>query len=146
MTALTQNISRTYELGDINAHLVEAGAEIFKGAAIGDNGNGYVRSLQGGDAFRGFAEEAQDNSEGSDGDIRVRVRGKGAIVLDVTGLTITHVGTPVYATDDNSFTTADSGASAIGVVTRYIEDGKGLVAFDVSIPSSGLDITGGSTS
>ena len=55
MTTLSANNPMTTVPGSLNHLPVIASDIIYEGAAVGDNGAGYVRPLSGGDAFRGFA-------------------------------------------------------------------------------------------
>ena len=129
MTTLAADEARDYELGDINELPVIAADIIYEGAAVGDNASGYARPLASGDPFRGFAERKVDNSSGSAGDKNVRLVKKGLISLAVSGLAITDVGRPVYATDDDTFVLTGIG-SYIGLVHRYVSSGVGIIAFD----------------
>ncbi|MHA1540033.1 MAG: cytoplasmic protein [Alphaproteobacteria bacterium] len=133
MVALTTDTPRVYELGNLNEFPIAANSLIFEGAAVGDNGSGYARPLEGGDAFRGFADRHADNANGGDGDRRIRVRKEGHIILDVAGVTLADVGKPVYAVDDNTFTLSATDASHVGQITRCEEPGMALVFFHASI-------------
>lgn len=127
--ALTQAISRDYELGEINEFLMVADTIIHAGAAVGLDGQGYARPLQAGDYFVGFAEDTADNVCGKNGDRRVRVKQCGKIKLSLEGLALNHVGQPVFASDDNTFTLKAEHNSRIGVVVRWEKDSVGMVAF-----------------
>lgn len=129
MPTLTQDTPRTYEVGNINAFPVIADDALFEGAAVGDNGSGYARPLVAGDRFLGFAEEQTNNINGAAGDIRVRVKNVGLIILAVSGAVITDVGQPVYASDDDTFTLDAVGNSYIGLVYRWESSGVVVVAF-----------------
>lgn len=144
MTTLAVDTPRDYELGIFNELPVIAADIIYEGAAVGDNSSGYARPLQAGDPFRGFAQEQVDNSAGAAGDLTARVREEGKIVLDVTSLAITDVGKDVYASDDGTFTLTQGSNTRIGYVHRWIETGKGVVAFSVA---NGVEaeLTDGST-
>jgi hypothetical protein len=113
--ALTKDTPRPWELGDFEAYPLAAGATVFEGSAVGDNGAGAVRALQAGDVFRGFA----DNSYSvANGDVNARVRWRGVAKLPVTGLSATSVGALVYASDDGTFNLTSSGNSLIGRIIR----------------------------
>lgn len=104
---------------------------IYEGAAVGDNASGYMRPLTSGDSFRGFAEKQVDNSSGSAGDKRVKVRRQGIVQLTVTGASArTDAGKPVFATDDNTFTMTNSGGSRIGTISKWISSTTCLVYFE----------------
>lgn len=132
MTTLAKDTPRAWELGSINELPVVAADIIYEGAAVGDNGSGYARPLVAADPFRGFAESNADNSAGSAGDKNVRVREYGKVQLAISGLAITDVGKPVYASDDDTFTLTATSNSHIGRVVRFVSTGVGIVAFDAT--------------
>jgi len=138
MTTLAVDSPRVYELGNINELPVIATDIIYEGAAVGDNGSGYARPLVAGDPFRGFAESQADNSTGSAGSVKVRVKAAGLIKLPISGLAITDVGKPVYASDDDTFTLTATSNTHIGRVHRYESSGVGIVAYDANSGSFGL--------
>ncbi len=133
MTTLAANLPRAWELGSHNELPIIAADIIYQGAAVGDNVSGYMRPLVSADPFRGFALEKCDNAAGSAGDKNVKLLVRGKIQLAVSGLAITDVGRPVYATDDNTFVLTGIG-SYIGHVHRYVSSGYGIIAFDADIP------------
>lgn len=139
MTTLAKNAPRTYEVGELNMHPMVATDIIYGGAAAGIKSTGYCGPLAAGDRFAGFVpapSEQVDNSAGAAGALDVTVRRKGYIVLPVTGAVITDVRQsdgspmPVYATDDDTFTFSPVGGVFVGFVSRWLESGKVLVAFD----------------
>lgn len=130
MTTLSTDIQRDFQLGNLNDYPVIASDIIYEGAAVGDNGSGYARPLVAGDPFRGFSLEKVDNSTGSAGGKYVRTRMTGRVKLPISGLAITDVGKPVYASDDNAFTLTASTNSFIGRVVSFESTGVGYVEFD----------------
>jgi hypothetical protein len=132
MTGLATDANRVYELGDINQVPVKASAIIYQGAAVGGHSSGYARPIANGDKFLGFADEKIDNSGGGDGVKIVRVRKRGAILLDISGVALGDIGKSVYATDDNTFTLSDTDAVYIGQISRIDSSGVALVEFDVA--------------
>jgi len=132
MTALATDVNRNYELGDINQVPVKSSSIIYQGAAVGGNSSGYARPIQNGDKFFGFADEHIDNSSGLDGDKTVRVRKRGAILLDISNIALGDIGKSVYATDDNTFTLSNANAVYIGQISRIDSSGVALVEFDVA--------------
>jgi hypothetical protein len=133
MGTLKQNITRVYEPGDMNELPVAAGSLIYAGAAIGDNGRGYMRPLEGSDKFRGFAEEYVDNVQGGDGEKTVRFRRRGSIVLKIKGITWENVGQLVHALNDNTFTLNYHQGSYVGRIARLDKAGRAVVDFDTSL-------------
>ena len=81
MAKLTNDITRTYELGDTSEYPMLGGEIIYEGAAVGINSSGYAHALQTGDKFAGFAEERVDNTSGTDGQKTIRTKFKGTVVL-----------------------------------------------------------------
>lgn len=131
MATLAANVTRTYGVGDMLEYPVIASDIIYQGAAVGENDSGYARPLTAGDAFLGFAEEKADNSDGSAGDIRVRVKSRGYIKLPITSIAITSNDRPiVYASDDDTFTLTAETNSPIGRVAQWVESGYVIVEFD----------------
>lgn len=129
MTTLAANINRKFELESYNSLPVIASDIIFKGAAVGYNGSGYVRPLVAGDIFAGFAQAKADNSTGSAGDIDASVQPEGFVELPISGLAITDEKVAIYASDDNTFTKTATGNSYIGTVHRFVSSGVGVVKF-----------------
>ncbi len=115
---------------DVNDLPVIAADIIYEGAAVGDNGAGFARPLVAGDPFRGFAEVRADNAAGAAGDIRVRVRRRGAARLSIAALAITDVGKDVFASDDDTFTLTQGANTRIGYVARWVSTGVGIVEFE----------------
>lgn len=148
--ALSKDTPRAYELGSINALPVKASSKIYEGSAVGvDAASGYARALAAGDIFSGFAETQADNSAGSNGDINVRVRMKGEVVLSITSLAVTDVNKPVYASDDGTFTLTQSTNSYVGKVVRFIATGSGVIGFETGttgVLTELTDSSGGSVS
>ena len=129
MATLAANSPRAYEYGDRNDIPVVASDIIYEGAAVGSS-SGNARPLVAGDPFLGLAEAKADNSTGSAGDINVRVRHEGLVVLAVTGVTgVGDVGADVYASDDDTFTLTASTNTQIGWVHRHISGTSVVVRF-----------------
>ncbi len=132
--SLSKNTSRTYQKGEQVYYPIEGSANIYAGAAVGENGSGYSRSLQAGDVFQGFAVTGEDNSSGSAGDKKVNVLTKGKILLEVAGVTIaSNDRVAVYASDDDTFTTTATSNSLIGYVSQHVSAGKAIVEFDAAL-------------
>jgi hypothetical protein len=134
MATLAANKPRPYEIGDKQEYPVIAADIIYEGAAVGEDGNGYARPLQAGDKFLGFADRQADNSTGAAGDVRVLVRRRGEVELQVTDVAdVTANDRPlVYASDDDTFTLTAAGNSVIGSVARFVSAGVAVVEFDAA--------------
>lgn len=131
MTTLSANQPRAYEIGERNHFPVIASHIIYEGCAIGAvAGTGHTRRLVAGDAFVGFAVAKADNSAGAAAAINVEAVECGDIELTVSGVVITDVNQPVYATDDNAFTMSPVSSSFVGFVKRFVSTGVAVVAFD----------------
>lgn len=131
MTTLAANTLRDYLLGDKNELPMIASDIIYQGAAVGlVDATGLARPLVANDKFAGFAEAKADNSSGAASAINVNTVKRGRIQLSVSGLVITDVGQPVYASDDATFSFNPAVGSFIGYVDRYVSAGIGIVAFD----------------
>jgi len=135
MATLAVNKPRPYELGSIQEYPMVAADVIYEGAAVGENGAGFARPLVAGDPFLGFAESVVDNSLGAAGDRRVRVKRFGQVQIPVTGAAAitANDGPVVYASDDDTFTLTAGANSPIGRVSRWVESGVCVVAFDASL-------------
>lgn len=147
--ALSKDTPRNWQLGDFQDYPMAAGAVVFEGSALGDNGSGYVRALQAGDPFRGFADDPYDNTTGTNGTIYARARRVGQTELVISGLAITDVDKPVYASDDGTFTLTATGNSYIGRIVRFTTNGNALVEIDppeLGKISTLNDSTGGTAS
>lgn len=139
MTTLAANLTRDYQMGDKDEYPVIAADIIYQGAAVGENGSGYARPLQAGDAFLGFAEAKADNATGAAGAINVNVKTRGCVTLPITSIGITANDRPaVYASDDNTFTLTASTNSLIGYVRRWISTGLAVVEFDAALCKAAL--------
>ena len=129
MTTLAANKPIVRCVDGHNSMPIIAADIIYEGAMVGDNGSGYARPLTAGDKFVGHSIEKVDNASGSAGDKNVKVLG-GRYRLEVALVgTITDVGQPVYATDDDTYTFVAVSSSYVGVVTRYVSATKMEVEF-----------------
>jgi hypothetical protein len=131
MTTLAANKSRAFELGSRNAFGMIAADTVYEGAAVGlVPATGLARPLAAGDRFAGFAEATAANESGAAAAINVRVIDSGKIELAVAGATITDVGQPVFATDDDTFVFSPVAAVFVGFVYRFVSAGVVVVTFD----------------
>lgn len=149
MTNLAADTARTFMSGDIEDLPVKASSTIYQGSAIGLT-SGYARHLTAGDTFGGFADEGVA-SQTSDGDAYVQVRTRGRVELTITGVAVTDIGAPVFASDGNAFTLTQSTNSHIGRVARFVGTNTAIVAFDATRAGRGLivpltDSSGGTAS
>lgn len=131
MTTLAANKQRAFELGLMNDIPVIASTKIYEGAAVGVvAATGHTRPLTSTDIFAGFATRQADNSAGAAAAIYCNVQISGEVELTVTGVTITDLRQPVYATDDDTFTMNPIGGVFVGFVKRFVSSGVAVVCFD----------------
>ena len=114
---------------------VRASTTVESGDAVSKDSNGDVRPLSASDSsFGGFAQNRQDNSSGSAGDLQARVWQRGEIQLAVVGVTDdSDRDSTVYALGPNSFTlSSSSSAIAIGKITKHISGTTCRVYFEAT--------------
>jgi len=110
---------------------VKASTRIFRGALVGlDRATGYVRPLTAGDQFQGLAYEACDNSAGASGAREATLFTQGDFEFALSGAARTHIGRPVFATDDNTLTLSGASASYIGQIIDVPSSGRVMVRID----------------
>jgi len=129
MAAATKNNTVTYETALINEFGLAASEKVFNGTFIGDNGSGYARPLVAGDRFLGISQDYVDNSNGSAGDLNIKVRFDCFAVWILSSLAIDDVGKDVYATDDLTLTLTKGSNTRVGYVHRWKETGVGIIHF-----------------
>lgn len=132
MAALTKDKNRSYELGDINELPIKGSTVIYQGSALGSNSSGYAKPIANGDKFVGFADDHVDNSAGGDGAKNIRIKKRGAILLEISSITLADINKSVYATNDNTFTLSDTDSVYIGQISRIDSSGVAVVEFDSS--------------
>lgn len=136
MTTLSAAKNRVYEVNVdplLNDVPMIASDTIYAGAAVGESSStGNARPLVAGDTFLGFAVATVTNTS-TIGDYTVRVRQRGVVKLDVTGISADDdLGTAVYASDDDTFTTTSSSNTQIGKVVRWISGTTCMVYFEAA--------------
>lgn len=137
MTTLAENKVRDYgvDFEEMQNDLpIIASDTIYEGAAVGENGVGYMRPLVAADPFVGFAvRKCANEAPGAAGDKLVRLRSKGTVKLTVAGVTSianAQDGTDVYASDDDTFTLTASGNTKIGRLYRFVSSGIAWVYYE----------------
>lgn len=128
MAAATADLNPIYELGDVGDLPVKASQTIYRGEAVGLT-SGYARQLNAGDTFVGFAT-AKAVGTSSDGGVNVNIIRNGFRVLTISGVAVTDVAKPVYASDSNTYVLTQSTNTRIGTVARYISSNTALVKFE----------------
>lgn len=133
MTTLAADTVRTFEIGDVQEYLVVASDIIYQHAAVGlVDATGHARPLTSADRFVGFAEQRVDNSAGAAAAKRVRVASRGKIQLSISGVELQDVAaqSPVYASDDDTFSLNPADGQFVGFVSRYVDTDTAIVTFD----------------
>lgn len=124
--AASADIARVYGAGVepvFTQHEVAAGATLYEGEAValdGTTNRADSTAALDGLIFAGFAVSKADNSAGAAGAINVNCRARGIVKLDITDGTAgtnVDVGETVYASDDNTFLSADSGTAGTSDMT-----------------------------
>jgi len=125
--AATKNVPLVLETGDRNVIPVATTKRLFQGAMAFLDGSGYATPTPGA-VFLGHAVAEADNRTGLDAAISVETRqGIYKAQVALTGVALTDVGAPVYATDDNTY--ALVGTYAVGKVVRYVNANVAIVEF-----------------
>lgn len=128
----TKDIARDYELGDINQLPVMGGQIIYEGSAVGAHPSGYIKRLESGHTFVGFAEEHVDNSTGLDGAKTVRVKKRGAVFLNIPFVTLADINKPIFFNGEDDSFTFDGNAYYyvfVGRISRVEANGMVLIEF-----------------
>jgi hypothetical protein len=130
MTALTKDVAIDLREGSFVNRPVLASTKIYEGAMVGLSA-GYGRGLVAGDLFQGHADEQADNSAvATNGAIDVRCRdGEYDLEVTLSGVAVTDVGRPVYASDDATLSLNAPGYSFVGIVKRYVTTNTAVVTF-----------------
>lgn len=127
--ALSADTPLTQVLGSHTDAPVAASSKIYEGSMLGDS-SGYVQALVAGNLFRGHSLEYQDNSSGSAGDLTVEhLTGRYRLEVTISGVAITDVGKPVYASDDGTYTLTAANNTLVGRIVRYVTTGTAVVEF-----------------
>lgn len=115
MTAAIEDVPRNvYTEGKVFSYPVKAATEIFLRTAVGlDETTGYVEpfAIGSGLKFVGMSDQSVDNSDGSDGDLDVKVRRKGVFEVISSGLAITDGQIDLWWTDDQTVTKVPGAAA-----------------------------------
>ena len=114
---------------ELRTFKVAASTHIYKGALIG-LASGYARPLEAGDLFAGIAYEEMDNSDGSAGDLSVRVYTLGDFDHALSGAAITNIGDAVYASADDTLTFTSTDNSYVGLCQDVPSSGNIILRLD----------------
>jgi hypothetical protein len=100
---------------------------IYRGAYVGMDPAGYVKPFEVGDMFIGIAYEEALNSGGDAGDVDCRVYVGGTFNLVLTSAALTDVGSPVFATNDNTLARTGHPDAWVGTVLHYEKSGYAVI-------------------
>ena len=126
--AASQNVPVSQETGDRNAIPVATTKRLFQGAMAFADVSGYATPTPG-PIFLGHVTAEADNRTGQNADKSVSLHcGRYRLQVAVPSVALTDVGSPVYATDDNTY--ALSGVYAVGKVVRKVGTNLAVVEFD----------------
>lgn len=139
--ALSVDTARPYVLGDLNDLPVLTAVEIFEGSAVGVIvASGFaqpIAALLATNIFGGFALSGADNTDGASGDINVKVKKRGNVVLPIGGtLVITDIGSTVFATADDTFDLTTTAGPPVGKISRFIDTLIAEVEFEATYVES----------
>jgi hypothetical protein len=128
--SLDANVNRYVEQ-QLRTLAVKGGSLIYRGALVGlDRSIGYARPLQATDLFQGIAYEKCNNAAGANGDREVTLFTQGDFEFALTGAARTHIGRPVFATDDNTLTLAGAAAAYVGQIIDVPASGRVILRID----------------
>jgi len=139
MSALSAPQRFQENMGNFGYPKVKGSTTIYQGAMVGITTAGYARPFATGDFFAGHAVETVDNSSGSDGAVRVKVR-RGqyyATVPVFSSATVANIGDSVWTSSDNhsdlTLTDPTGGATTtdlVGYVSDIDYSGNVIVQFN----------------
>jgi hypothetical protein len=125
--AASKNVPLVVETGDRNVIPVASTKRLFQGAMGFLDASGYATPTPG-SIFLGHVVAEADNRTGGNAAISAWFhQGIYKAQVALTGVALTDVGAPVYATDDN--TLALVGTYAVGKVVRYVSTNVAIVEF-----------------
>jgi hypothetical protein len=115
---------------------------IYRGAACSVDSSGYLNALQVDEAFVGIAIE-QKTGTATSGAETCKVQVGGVVEVPISGVTIAAVGVGCFATDDGTFTLANTNAESIGRIIHVPATGTCWVKLKDPGESQGQAITVG---
>lgn len=107
---------------------------IYRGALCTFNAAGYVApaGLAVSEVFAGIAEETVDNSAGSAGDKKVKLKTEGRYLLTGSGFAQGDVNVTVYASADDTITKTAGTNPPIGTIDEYVSSTQVWVKLSVN--------------
>jgi len=106
---------------------VGAAVHIYRGGNAGLDPAGYLKAFEPGDLFAGIAYEESDNTSGAAGAKNCRVYVQGDFELTITGVALTDIDAPVFATADDAQGFTGHPDAYMGKVVNYLAASTALV-------------------
>lgn len=138
MTALSADVERLSKEGKEIPYAVYESTQIYLNALVCVNAAGYL--VPGADTagliFAGVAQENVNNSSGSSGDKKCRVKRRGLYLATfATAITIANVGDNVFLADDNTVDVASNLDNDIfcGVIAEYVDTTHAYIDIEPAI-------------
>lgn len=135
---LLKDRATPYQEGWEIALPVYQGVKIYAGSMVcvgGSHGYAIPAADAAANQFMGIAMEHVDNSSGSSGDKKVRVRRKGVFEFKASSITQAMVGDLMYVVDDETFDETSPGNNVLcGRLVEYISATKGMIDIEVAVP------------
>jgi len=128
MTALSANTDIGHMTAkELREFPVAAAEHIYRGGFVGVDPGGYSKAFVPGDLLVGIAYEEVDNSAGAAAADKSRVYADGDFVIPISGVALTDVGKPVFATDDGAGLLTGHTDAFIGTILHYYASGEAVV-------------------
>jgi hypothetical protein len=128
--ALSQDTPITVLEGKLQAYGLYRALHAYEGSMIFKKSDGYACLTAAGNPFMGHAYAPANNVSGGDGALEVFVR-TGIYIAQstISGIAITDVGKPVFASDDGTLTLTGTSNSLVGKVVKFVNTNTCLVEF-----------------
>ncbi len=145
MGALSQDRNTPSREGVITSHDVAATTKIYGGSIVmlDSSGNAAPATAASGLICAGCAEEQVDNSSGSAGDLKVKVRKGTRRFANGASITKADIGDLAFALDDQTVGKTGTSRSAVGRIVDVDSDGVWVDMDDVVAPDSANADTSG---
>ena len=136
MAALSADKPRVFTatINEITELPIDTNIKAYAGSFVGEvSSTGLYRALVAGDTFGGVAIEKCDNTGGAAAAKFIKLRPRGYLVMNVTnGSSAAVNGDAVYASDDNTLTTASTGNTQIGKIYRWVSGTQCVIYFEAT--------------
>lgn len=130
-----RNFLETLNGGFVIDYGILASEVIYRGAAVSVDSSGHINALQIDEAFCGIAIEQKTGSATSSA-VKVKVQVGGVVAVPISGVTVASVGVGCFATDDGTFTLANTSSESIGRIIHVPATGTAWV--QLKMPGDGV--------